>query len=739
MPLGRREVSFGTIATVLDGLQQRGIAVEGLLDGLALTPTELSKPDGYLSWEDFAAFMGRVEDLCGGPAEMESLAAPGVGKRTNSPFYYLARAAFSLEAMYRLLALWGLRNYISVLRATYTSPAPGRARIQVEIDPMRMGSAPTLRFMTGMLRNLPLIHKLPHAQVSARIEPHRAEFDIEFPVRRSAIWRLRRWLDAQMHVGAALDQVAEQGAEIANQNEMLRDQVAELERVGKALVENQAWLTIALDAAKMGLWSVDQTTRVSRVTPSFLAVTGLEGEENPVGALLGRIHPDDQATLERARIKGLEMRAPFDLEYRYQHPDGRTLWLNGKGRFDFDAAGQPTIALGTVTDVSARKALEHSLRHADRLIGTGALAAGVAHEINNPLTFILAGVEHLQLANRAGPVDPTLLRAQLDEMASGLGRVRDIVQHLSTFSGPTEGAFGAIDVCKVIRDAWHLVAPQLRHQLTTDFDLPTAPLGVHGNHARLEQVFVSLFTSAANSMPERPADQNRVSVRAAPGDDGQVVVEVRDNGKGVDPTTLHQLFDPYLDGRPTGVATGLGLSLCRAIIEGIGGTINATSNLGVGTTFRVVLPGAALAEVPPITAPPVRPALRGRVLVVDDEPLVRRALARMLTRENLDVAQAEDGLEALSLLTAATPPFDAILCDLTMPNLSGVDLHQRLSAELPAVAARMVFVTGGAVTLDAQAFVSTTQNAVLRKPITSAQLLSALQPLLSGASASEDD
>lgn len=733
------EVSCQTTAAVLDGLQQAGIEVEPLLTGLPVTALQLSDPRQRVSWDTFVQFMDRVQAACGGPAGMTALAVPGVAARTLNPFLNLARAALSLNRMYRLFAVWGISNHMTSVSATYTDFGPGRARIVIDIDPDRRGSAATLNFVAGILRNLPRIHGLPDAEVSLTVSPQQGVYDLDFAVRGSILWRLRRRLDALRNSGAMVEQVIEQGVEIGEQNRRLREQVIALNEVGDQLREQQQWLSIALDAAKMGLWSVDLSTRRSRVTPAFWAMTGLhpESEHDAVAALLARVHPDDQHVLDAANVAARAHNTPIDVEYRYHHPDGSLIWLNGKGHITRDAEGRPALVTGTIANVTERKSLEQQLRFADRLISTGTLAAGIAHEINNPLTYILGNIEQVQHLSKSGPVAPDAMAALLADMSSGVVRVRDVVKDLRTFSHPIEGEIEVLDLRQVIAAASRLVGHQLRHQVTTTFSFPDTPLTVRANEVRLGQVFVNLLANAAYAMPPRPVDKNEVSVRGYLSDEGWATVEVRDNGAGISPSAVDRLFDPFYSprtpGTATGPAVGLGLSLSRAIVVGLGGTIEVESDLGVGTTFRIALPTVARAVQPARPAGPApesgRPAT-GRVLIVDDEPLVRRALARMLARDHITVEEADDGQTALELLMAGAAPFDAIICDLMMPRLSGVELHEELQRRLPAQADRMIFLSGGAVTPSAQEFVARSRAAMLTKPITGDQLRAALAPVL---------
>ena len=667
-------------------------------------------------------FMERVQGVCGGPEGVERLFHPGAGDRTRNSFTKLARSLLSIEVLYRLFIRWGVPRHLGAVRSVVSNWRPGVGLVTLTIDADRAGSAPTFRFILGVLRNLPRLHHLPPAVVTSTIDDRQGVFEINYPQSGSFLGRLPWAVDTLRGNIAAVDELADQAEEISSQHAQLTAQVAELRRIERELREHQEWLAIALDAATVGVWSVDLATRASTVSPGFRQLTGLTGED-PVGELRDRVHPDDRPVLDQANAVALREKTAFDLEYRYQHPDGRLLWLNGKGRITWDAKGRPERVTGSVSDISERKAFDEQLRLADRLISAGTLAAGVAHEINNPLTYILGNLDIL----RSGLTEPTRrdsaeLLALLGDMETGLWRIRDVVKDLRTFSRPPEDVTGPVDVRTVCATALRMVEHEIRHITAVEFAWDDASLRVIGNEMRLGQVFINLLVNAAHAMPPRPVEANRVLLRGARGPDDTIVVDVVDNGTGVAPENLPRLFDPFFTTKPVGVGTGLGLSVCRGIVAATGGSIRVESTLGVGTTFSLSFPAAMPsvdAEVP--LRPTATPRLRGRVLVVDDEPLVRRAIARTLSTRGLTVTEAEDGQVALDLLLGGET-FDVVLCDLMMPRLTGMDVHRILCDRLPALGERMYFITGGAPTAAAQEFLASLPDRLIEKPIDSSRL-----------------
>jgi len=373
------------------------------------------------------------------------------------------------------------------------------------------------------------------------------------------------------------------------------------------------------------------------------------------------------------------------------------------------------------------RATQAQLVQAGKMAAVGTLAAGVGHEINNPLSYIISNLEHSceeaemleRVAESSEPVRERLRDMQqvLREALMGADRVRRIVRDLKTFSRQDEDARGPVDLRAVMDSAAKMAAGELRPraQLVRDYAPDVPP--VEGNEARLAQVFLNLLINAAQALPEGKSEQNEVRLALMRGGEGQVVAEVRDTGSGIPPEVLGRIFDPFFTTKPVGVGTGLGLALCQAFVASMGGRIEVESQIGRGSLFRVTLPMASgKQEREPRSTPAQSAAVeRGRVLVVDDDPLVSSALRRTLARDH-EVEVVVSSRRALELLTSPQGGFDVILCDLMMPEMTGMELHAQLVAASPDLARRMVFITGGAYTPAAREFLERVDNPRVEKP-----------------------
>lgn len=378
---------------------------------------------------------------------------------------------------------------------------------------------------------------------------------------------------------------------------------------------------------------------------------------------------------------------------------------------------------------------------ADRLAAVGVLAAGLAHEINNPLAYALYNMETIsddiaQIASMPAAGQESSrprvgyladLRERLDAAIDGIRRVRDLVHDLETFSNVNSERLVPLELRPVVDSALRLSGAEIRHRARVVTEYGDTP-PVLGDPSRLAQVFLNLVVNAAQAIPEGNQAENEIRV-VLTSDGGDVVVRVHDTGHGMDAEQLRRAFDPFFTTKPVGIGSGLGLSVCHNVVTAHRGRIEADSTPGEGSCFTVRLPAAVEPSPednePPSTSPAAGRSLR--VLVVDDEPEVGKAVGRMLAAGSHQVTVLRSGVEAWRVLQEQT--FDAIVCDLMMPNMSGMDLFEQLQKNASSLAEQVVFMTGGAFTERARRFVESVDNACLGKPFQAAELHRALARL----------
>jgi PAS domain S-box-containing protein len=423
------------------------------------------------------------------------------------------------------------------------------------------------------------------------------------------------------------------------------------------------------------------------------------------------IHADEVPLVRAMRGESVDRMELFVQDER--------VWLSANARPLRDENGAVRGGVMVLRDVTAEKAAQAQLMTSDRMASVGMLAAGVAHEINNPLAAVLANLDLALEAIAGQAVEPDPLIADLKESITsaraGAMRVRQIAGDLRIFSRPNEDEKTAVDVQRVLDSTLRMAWNEIRHRarLVKEYG-PVPP--VLANESRLGQVFLNLIVNAAQALTEGRADQNQITVTTSMNPGGLIRVAIADTGVGMSPAVMNRLFTPFFTTKPIGVGTGLGLTICQRLVQSMGGEIRVDSAIGRGTVFHVDLPpmsGEASPE-PPRARKPIMPVRRGRILVIDDEAVIAHAVGRLLSTEH-DVRSLTSAEEGLALI-AAGDRFDIIICDLMMPVMTGMDLHRRVSEIAPDQAACMIFLTGGAFTGNAREFLDAVPNLRIDKP-----------------------
>jgi signal transduction histidine kinase/CheY-like chemotaxis protein len=392
---------------------------------------------------------------------------------------------------------------------------------------------------------------------------------------------------------------------------------------------------------------------------------------------------------------------------------------------------QARLCRTALIDVTELRQMELRLSVAERLASVGTLAAGVAHEINNPLAFLS---NNLELATRA--LKPLEREASVEkafhalaDARTGALRIQDIVKDLVAFARPEERSAGQVDVQQVLEVAVKMAMGEIRHRARLVRDYSDVP-PVAATESHLGQVFLNLLVNAAHAIPEGSTERNEIRL-CTRHQGGAVVVEVHDTGRGIPAEELGHIFDPFFTTKPVGQGMGLGLAISHSLVGALGGQLSVESEPGRGTVFRVQLPAAPVRQVAPPAAPVPAPSsatVRGAVLIVDDEPLLGQSLELLLS-DSHDVTLTTCAREALALIQGGRR-FHAILCDLMMAEMTGQQFHEQLSRSEPEQAQRIIFMTGGAFTQGSRDFLAKVPNAQLTKPFKLDQLERAIAALV---------
>lgn len=509
----------------------------------------------------------------------------------------------------------------------------------------------------------------------------------------------------------------------------------------EALERSEDRFRMLIESAPEAVWITDGKT-LAYANPAAIELFGYERLDEVSGVpVVDFVYPQDRPAVEdrtRAMLERGEELPPH--EYRVHRRDGELMTLEVSSIGTEYEGRRAVLSFGR--DVTERKQYEMQLLQADRLSALGMLAGGMAHAINNPLTYVLLNLEHLGRRLPGLAADRSYLgeaMVRLREAHHGAERVASVVRQMRAFSRSEGDATTEVDVRRVLDAAVGMVGNEIRHRgrLVTQYEEVPPVLA---SEARLEQVFLNLLVHAAQSLPEGEAGKGKVQITARYEPPGHVVVEVSDNGPGLEPQQLERVFEPF--SQRGQAQAGLGLSICYGIVEALGGAMRVDSEPGRGTTFRVTLPSSerertrSTPEPRPDSAPSSPRSVRARVLVVDDDPGVGSALRIMLEDEH-EVTSVTEAQEALRLLLR-DDGYDIVFCDLMMPELSGMDVFDALRLNRPGEEKKLVFMTGGAFTPDATRFLSKVKNLRIEKPFNLKELRRLVRRAVLGESPDED-
>lgn len=513
-----------------------------------------------------------------------------------------------------------------------------------------------------------------------------------------------RWLECRVHpVHDGLFLL------VQDVTERRRDELRRLrsEERFRALVEHASDMVSVMDVSG----------RYSYVSPSHERVLGW-----PPRALLGRspaafIHPDDLAQGSLALSEAI--RTPGEtfhpLPLRFRHANGSWCTLD---LILTNLSGDPSVRGVVVNsrDVTEQETLAAQLRHAQRMEALGQLAGGIAHDFNNVLAAV-TGFTQLALDQLRN--DDTA-RDDLEEVLRAAERGAGVARQLLAFGRPVHGeAPRTLDMRTVVREVVRLLRSLIPASIAVELRLPDQPTWVRGVRSQLDQVVMNLAVNARDAMPEGGTLTIALEVVGrAPGRE-MACLRVRDSGTGITPEDQARLFEPFFTTKPAGRGTGLGLSVVYGIVRHTGGQVTVDSAPGSGSTFNILLPLTGPArEEEREERTEERGEWRGAtILLVEDEPAIRRSVRRLLERRGLHVLTAADGAVALELLEERDGNVDVVLTDAAMPHLGGWPLARRIGSQWPSLPVVLMSGHEGGDTDRAPI------AAYLEKPFTAAQLL----------------
>jgi signal transduction histidine kinase/DNA-binding response OmpR family regulator len=558
---------------------------------------------------------------------------------------------------------------------------------------------------------------------------------------------MQRLVEAEHSLRQAHDtlesRVQERTADLAQANAALQQEIAKHKRTTEALRQSHQFLQSTLDALATPVAILDASGTIHAVNTAWQRTAATRGFAAPAysrgmtyAAFLATVDgntPGVQAVLAGLDDVLTQQRYAFYIEHSSHASADAELrcLLIRMTRFAAPQELQVVVVHEDITDIKqAEAAIRHQqeiLFQHEKLASMGSLLASVAHELNNPLAVVRMQVD---LLNEEAANTPLYERTK--ELHQATEHCMRIVHNFLTLARQNPPQRSAVQLNTLVEDALELLAHALRlDNITVHTRLTHALPLFEADPVQMHQVVINLLVNAQQALRDSAPPRQITITTGFDQVQNRLVFELADTGPGIPAVIQRRIFEPFFTTKPLGVGTGIGLSLCRNIIESHGGTIDVTSQMGQGAVFRIELPVGAPAPVvaAPSPAPALPPSPSARtIFVVDDEPGIRRALAHLLRREEHTVDTAMDGRQALQMLQEQQ--YDLVLCDLRMPELDGPGLYRAITTSQPHYLRRFVFLTGDTLSSETETFLNQSGAPRLVKPFSAAQVRQAVRQAL---------
>jgi two-component system cell cycle sensor histidine kinase/response regulator CckA len=507
-----------------------------------------------------------------------------------------------------------------------------------------------------------------------------------------------RGFDELGRLGNAFNSMAERiRASYAALEQRVAERTHELEerkRAEAALRKSEASLREAQRIARLGNWEWNVLSNELHWSEEVFSIFGLDPREFAATyeSFLEHVHPADRERVEQAVRQSLEAGEPYSIEHRVVRPDGETRIAREHAQIFRDADGRPIRMVGTVQDVTEQKRIEAEFLRAQRMDGIGAIAGGMAHDLNNALAPILMGIQII----RTKVTEPEV-RQMLGVMETNTHRSADMVRQVLTFARGRDGERELLDLGRLIREMENILRQTMPKSIGVEALVPSDLWPVLGNATQLHQTLLNLCVNARDAMPKGgkltlAADNVELSAEEAkeipdsrPG--SYVMLLVSDTGTGIPPEVLPRIFDAFFTTKAPGKGTGLGLSTIVRIVRNHGGFVNVKSEVGSGTSFEIYLPRGepvpTSREAVPLEPSAIKPGHGELILFIDDDRSVREMVAPTLIEQGYRVLTASNGAEALGLLVQHEREVRLVLTDVAMPVMDGLEMTEKLHSRQP--------------------------------------------------------
>jgi PAS domain S-box-containing protein len=577
-----------TTRILLESAEDLGLSRSSVLDPLGIMEADVVDPRQKVEWTTVVMICDQLSRLLGGDADR----LREVGRRmpklpAYAPLRRLARSVVSVRTLYEIANGWVAPANFPHLRLLSQFLSRRRMVLHGEIPASYAPSAAFMRIFEGSVTELPRLLDLPPAtMIESRVTPRTCDFVVDLPTTPTRAFGSR--------VRRAVRSVFERREAMA----VLEEQRQELSANVEALQRARDELRVLLDRLP-DLVAVHSNGTLLWANRAFVETLGYERVDEVVGSsLLAYVaERSREAALDRMRTP-VEAHSPKIVEAGLCAKDGSEVSVEISPTQPVVFDGVPArLIVGR--DVSERARMQQKLIVADRLASIGLLAAGVAHEVNNPLAYVLNNIEIARRELTGLGSEAETSRHVLGVALEGVDRIRTIVRDLLMLSRGEEGPVAPIDARRVAESTLVLAAREIERTALLVQQFEPAPL-VQASDARIAQILLNLIANALEAMRGQPREDNLLTVKISAASDGRFCLCVSDTGCGIPERDLARLFEPFFTTKPAGQGTGLGLPIVQRLVTDMGGEIAVTTELRRGTTFRVLLPPV------PVTSPPAR-------------------------------------------------------------------------------------------------------------------------------------
>ena len=454
----------------------------------------------------------------------------------------------------------------------------------------------------------------------------------------------------------------------------------------EALLKSEARFSRAVRGTSDGIWDWNVVTNEDYLSPRWKELLGYAEDEliNEYDTFFSRVHPDDVSRVLEAKKAHLEQDFPYNIKHRLRTKNGVYKWFQVRGMAERDEQGKAQIMSGSITDITEsirveaeKEELEKQLQQAQKMESIGNLAGGIAHDFNNILSAIIG---YTELALGAAPKGSSQ-KEDLEEVYIAGNRAKELVQQILAFARQSEKSTKPIKLSDIVTETLKLLRPATPTSIDIKPTINSASK-IMGNNSQLHQIVMNLCTNAIHSLQKSGGvlqialrnislekDSELKSSKLPSGK--YVELTVSDNGPGIAPTIIENIFDPYFTTKGVGEGSGMGLAMVKGIVESYGGDIEVQSELGEKTTFTIRFPVATGKMSQKLDKVEAHSLGTERILFVDDEPPIARMGGRMLESLGYTVTIRTSSFEALDLFKKKPDAFDLLITDMTMPSMTG--------------------------------------------------------------------